>query len=317
MKLVDEKKINLDERLCFYLPQLEGSNKQNIVLREMLVHQAGLRDWIPFWQKTVIKGVYKEGIYNSTPNDFYTKRVAKGMYININYEDTIYKQLVESPLLKDTGKYLYSDLGYYFLKKIIEKETKNALNIYVHNKFYAPLGLTTMGYRPQARFELNRIVPTEFDAKFRKQLIHGDVHDQGAAMLGGVGGHAGIFSNANDVAVMMQLFMNKGEYGGKRYIDTATVNEFTKCQYCKDNRRALGFDKPEMNPEKDSPVCGCVSYMSFGHAGFTGTLAWADPVNQLVYIFLSNRVYPDAENNKLTKLGIRTKIQEVIYNVVK
>lgn len=316
MKLVDEKKINLDERLCTYLPQLEGSNKQNIVLREMLTHQAGLRDWIPFWTKTMSKGVYKEGIYNSTPNDFFTKRVAAGLYINNNYEDTIYKQIIESPL-KEPGKYVYSDLGYYFLKKIIEQETKNALNIYVQNKFYTPLGLTTMGYRPLARFELDRIVPTEFDAKFRKQLVHGDVHDQGAAMLGGVGGHAGLFSDANDLAVMMQLFLNKGEYGGKRYIDSTTINEFTKCQYCKDNRRAIGFDKPEMNPDKDSPVCGCVSYMSFGHTGFTGTLAWADPANQLVYIFLSNRVYPDADDNKLAKSGIRTKIQEVIYEVLK
>jgi beta-N-acetylhexosaminidase len=316
MKLVDEKKINLDERLCTYLPQLEGSNKQNIVLREMLTHQAGLRDWIPFWTKTMSKGVYKEGIYNSTPNDFFTKRVAAGLYINNNYEDTIYKQIIESPL-KEPGKYVYSDLGYYFLKKIIEQETKNALNVYVQNKFYTPLGLTTMGYKPLARFELDRIVPTEFDAKFRKQLVHGDVHDQGAAMLGGVGGHAGLFSDANDLAVMMQLFLNKGEYGGERYIDSATINEFTKCQYCKDNRRAIGFDKPEMNPDKDSPVCGCVSYMSFGHTGFTGTLAWADPANQLVYIFLSNRVYPDADDNKLAKSGIRTKIQEVIYEVVK
>lgn len=317
MKLKDELRILLDEQLCYYLPELSGSNKQNIVLREMLTHQAGLKDWIPFWTKTVNKdGTYKDGIYNKTPNDFYTKRVADDLYINKNYEDTIYKQITESPL-KESGKYLYSDLGYYYLKKIIEKETQSALNIYVQNTFYAPLGLSTMGYKPVARFSMDRIVPTEFDAKFRKQLIHGDVHDQGAAMLGGVGGHAGLFSDANDLAVIMQLFMNKGEYGGVRYIDTATVSEFTKCQYCKDNRRAIGFDKPEMNPDKDSPVCGCVSYLSFGHAGFTGTLAWADPSNQLIYIFLSNRVYPDAEDNKLAKSGIRTKIQEVIYDVVK
>ena len=316
MKLVDEKKINLDDRLCNYLPQLEGTNKQNIVLREMLTHQAGLRDWIPFWQKTIKKGVYNDSIYSSTPNIYYSKRVAAGLYIRNNYEDTIYKQIIESPL-KERGKYLYSDMGYYFLKKIIENETKNALNIYVQNKFYSPLGLTTMGYKPLARFDVNRITPTELDLKFRKQLVHGDVHDPGAAMLGGVGGHAGVFSNANDLAVLMQLFMNKGEYGGKRYIDSATVNEFTKCQYCKDNRRAIGFDKPEMNPDKDSPVCGCVSYLSFGHAGFTGTLAWADPSNQLIYIFLSNRINPNAEDNKLTKSGMRTKIQEVIYDAVK
>lgn len=317
MKLKDENKIKLDEHLCYYLPYLDGSNKQNIVIREMLTHQAGLKDWIPFWQKTVNKdGTYKEGIYNTTPNDFYTKQVAKNLYISKYYEDTIYKRIIDSPI-KDAGKYLYSDLGYYFLKQIIEKQTGMKENEYVQKSFYAPLGLTTMGYMPTERFELNKIVPTEFDAKFRKQLVHGYVHDQGAAMLGGVGGHAGLFSNANDLAVIMQLFMNKGEYGGVRYFDTATVAEFTKCQYCTDNRRALGFDKPETNPDKPSPVCGCVSYLSFGHAGFTGTLAWADPASDLIYIFLSNRVYPDADDNKLAKSGIRTKIQEVIYEVVK
>lgn len=317
MKLKDEKKIKLDEQLCYYLPQLEGSNKQHIVLREMLTHQAGLRDWIPFWNRTINKdGTYKEGIYNKTKNDLYSLQVAKDLYINKNYTDTIYKRIIESPI-KDPGKYLYSDLGYYFLKQIIEKQTGMPENEYVQKTFYAPLGLSTMGYRPLDRFDADRIVPTEFDAKFRKQLVHGYVHDQGAAMLGGVGGHAGLFSNANDLAIMMQMFMNKGEYGGQRYIDTSTVSEFTKCQYCTDNRRALGFDKPETNPEKASPVCGCVSYLSFGHAGFTGTLAWADPASDLIFIFLSNRVYPDADDNKLAKSGIRTKIQEIIYEVVK
>jgi beta-glucosidase-like glycosyl hydrolase/CubicO group peptidase (beta-lactamase class C family) len=317
MKLMDEMKIMLDERLCFYLPELEGSNKQNIVLREMLTHQAGLKDWIPFWIQTLNKDkTFKKSIYSTTPNEEYSLRVAKGLYINHNYVDTIYKEIKDSPV-KESGKYVYSDLGYYLLKKIIEKETQMPLNTYVENTFYKPLGLTTMCYHPLAKFESNRIVPTEFDAKFRKQLLLGDVHDQGAAMLGGVAGHAGLFSDANDLAVMMQLFLNKGTYGGKRYLDSNTVSNCTACQYCKDNRRAIGFDKPEMNPGKDSPVCDCVSYLSFGHSGFTGTLAWADPNNELIYIFLSNRVYPDAENNKLSKSNIRTKIQEVIYNAVK
>jgi beta-N-acetylhexosaminidase len=317
MKMVDDKKVGLDASLGTYLPELKGSNKENIVIREMLTHQAGLKDWIPFWNKTVNKdGTYKAGIYNSDPTDLYYKRVANNLYINKNYEDTIFKQIVDSPI-KDKGKYLYSDLGYYFLKRIIEKETNTPLNVYVKNTFYAPLGLTTMGYKPLIRFEKERIAPTELDKKFRKQLVHGDVHDQGAAMMGGVGGHAGVFSNANDLAVLMQLFLNKGEYGGTKYIDSSVVSEFTKCQYCKDNRRAIGFDKPETNKEKESPVCDCVSYMSFGHAGFTGTLAWADPANQLIYIFLSNRVNPSADENKLAKSGIRTKIQEVIYEVVK
>lgn len=316
MKLVDEKKIKLDEHLGTYLPQLMGSNKQNISLREMLTHQAGLKDWIPFWTKTMSNGAYKPGIYNAVRTNEFSRRVAEKLYISKNYEDSIYKQIIESPL-KDAGKYHYSDMGYYFLKKIIETKTFVPEERYVYKYFYAPLGLPTMGYKPRDRFDLKRIVPTELDTKFRKQLIHGDVHDPGAAMLGGVGGHAGLFSNANDLAVLMQLFMNKGEYGGVRYFDTATVSEFTKCQYCQDNRRAIGFDKPEMNPDKDSPVCGCVSYLSFGHAGFTGTLAWADPSNQLVYIFLSNRVCPSATDNKLAKSGIRTKIQEVIYEVLK
>ncbi len=316
MKLMDEKKINLDDRLGKYLPELEGSNKKDIILREMLTHQAGLRDWIPFWMKTMEKGEYKPGIYNKVRNDDYPKRVAEHLYIHRSYEDTIYKQIIESPM-KDRGKYLYSDLGYYFLKKIIEKQTFVPEERYVIKYFYAPLGLSTMGYKPRDRFDLDRIIPTEMDTKFRKQLVHGDVHDQGAAMLGGVGGHAGLFSNANDLAIMMQMFMNKGEYGGKRYIDSATITECTKCQYCVDNRRAIGFDKPETNPDKVSPVCNCVSYMSFGHSGFTGTLAWADPANDLIYIFLSNRVYPDADENKLSKSGIRSKIQEIIYEVVK
>jgi beta-glucosidase-like glycosyl hydrolase/CubicO group peptidase (beta-lactamase class C family) len=317
MKLSDEKKVKVDDRLCYYLPELEGSNKQNIIIRNMMAHQAGLRDWIPFWMKTVDKaGGYVEGIYNKDPNDFYTKRVAQNLYINKNYEDTIYKQIIASPL-KDTGKYVYSDLGYYFMKKIIEKETGMPLERYVASKFYAPLGLKTIGYRPRERFDLKRIVPTEFDAKFRRQLVHGDVHDQGAAMLGGVGGHAGLFSNAGDLAILLQMMVNNGTYGGERFIDSLTIHQFTKCQFCWENRRGIGFDKPEMTAGKDSPVCLCVPPESYGHAGFTGTLVWVDPVQDLVYVFLSNRVYPDAEDNKLAKSGIRGKIHQVLYDAMK
>lgn len=316
MRLMDQKKLSLDMRLSDYLPELNGTNKQDIRVRELLTHQAGFRDWIAFWTKTVNKdGSYKPGIYSRTPNELYIKRVADDLYINNNYEDTIYKQIIDSPI-KERGKYLYSDLGYYFLKKIIEKQAEAALNVYTLNSFYAPLGLPTIGYKPLSRFEMNQIVPTEFDAKFRKQLLHGDVHDPGAAMLGGVASHAGIFSNANDVAVMMQLFLNNGKYGGVQYIDSLTLLNCTQCQY-DGNRRGVGFDRPETNPVKESPVCACVSDQSFGHTGFTGTLAWADPKNQTVYVFLSNRVYPDADENKLAKSGIRTKIQEIIYQALK
>lgn len=316
MKLSDEKKINVDEKLVTYLPMLAGTNKENIVIREMMAHQAGLKDWIPFWTKTVDKGMYKKGIYSTSADDVFTKRVAENLYINKFYEDSIYTQIIASPV-KEKGKFLYSDLGYYFLKKIIEQKTSMTEDAYTYKTFYAPLGLKTMGYKPRDRFEMDRIIPTENDKKFRKQLIHGDVHDQGAAMLGGVGGHAGLFSDANDLAVLMQMYMNNGTYGGKRYIDSITVSRFTKCQYCFENRRGIGFDKPEMSAGKESPVSLVCNPESYGHSGFTGTLTWADPVNGTVYVFLSNRVNPDADDNKLAKSGIRTKIQQVIYDAVK
>ncbi|HEY4799109.1 MAG TPA: serine hydrolase, partial [Bacteroidia bacterium] len=214
-------------------------------------------------------------------------------------------------------EYKYSDLDLLFMQRVAERITQAPLNEYVQKSFYAPLGLPTMGYRPRERFPLLRIVPTEYDVLFRKQLVHGDVHDPAAAMLGGVAGHAGLFSDANDLGVMMQLYLQRGEYGGRRYIDTATVNEFTRCQYCADNRRGIGFDKPETNPKKDSPVCDCVSYLSFGHQGFTGTITWADPADDLVYVFLSNRVYPDADNNKIIKCGVRSSVLRTVYNALK
>ena len=316
MKLSDEKKINVDEKLVTYLPMLAGTNKENIVIREMMAHQAGLKDWIPFWTKTVDKGMYKKGIYSTSADDVFNKRVAENLYINKFYEDSMYTQIIASPV-KEKGKFMYSDLGYYFLKKIIEQKTSMTEDAYTYKTFYAPLGLKTMGYKPRDRFEMDRIIPTENDKKFRKQLIHGDVHDQGAAMLGGVGGHAGLFSDANDLAVLMQMYMNNGTYGGKQYIDSITVSRFTKCQYCFENRRGIGFDKPEMSAGKESPVSLSCNPESFGHSGFTGTLTWADPVNGTVYVFLSNRVNPDADDNKLAKSGIRTKIQQVIYDALK
>lgn len=316
MKLAEDKKINLDSAMSYYFAPLKGTDKEKMTFREVFTHQAGLPAWIPFWKKTVSKGVYKNGIYSTEKTAKYPFRVAEKLYISKNYPDTIIKTIVNCEM-GVAGKFVYSDLGYYFLMKIIEQQTGKSLDQYVTESFYRPLGLSYMTYRPREKFNLKQIAPTEYDVAFRKQLVWGDVHDQGAAMMGGVAGHAGLFSNANDLAILMQLYLQKGEYGGIRYFDTSTVSEFTRCQYCIDNRRAIGFDKPETNSEKTSPVCECVSYLSFGHTGFTGTIAWADPAKNLVYIFLSNRVYPDAEVNKLAKQGIRTKIQEVIYDAIK
>jgi len=317
MRLQDEGKLSLDSILCAYLFDLipDSSAYGNLNLREILAHQSGLQAWIPFYLQTMRDKQLDPIIYSKDSSVFYPYRVAEGIYINQYYSEIIYQRILKEPLKEK--EYRYSDLGYYFLKKIVEQQTGESLDNYV-KKLYAQMGMITTGYHPRDRFSLDEITPTEDDKIFRKQLIHGDVHDPGAAMLGGVGGHAGVFSNANDLAKLMQMYLNKGTYGGERYIKDTTLAEFTKCQYCVDNknRRGAGFDKP-VRGGKGGATCDCVSYLSFGHSGFTGTLAWADPEEEIVYIFLSNRIYPDAENKKLLNLNTRTDIQQVIYNVLK
>lgn len=315
MKLVDDKKISVDDKLSKHLPELLKTNKKDMTFREALAHQAGFKSWIPFYLETIKEGKLDTSIYRTQKDDIYCLRVAEDLYIKKSYADTIYKRIDDSNV-RSKKDYLYSDLGYYYMKKIIERLYNEPLNEYVENTFYKQLGMTTMGFKPRERFSLDRLIPTELDVAFRKQQIIGDVHDQGAAMLGGVCGHAGLFSNANDLAKLMQMYCNYGEYGGERYISEETMKEFTKCQFCASgNRRGIGFDKPDMKSDK-GPTCSCVSYMSFGHSGFTGTYAWADPDKNVVYIFLSNRVYPDAENKKLIRMDVRTKIQEVIYDAI-
>jgi beta-N-acetylhexosaminidase len=311
MGFVDKHKLNLDTTLSVYLPELKGTNKEHLLLREMLAHQAGLKAWIPFWIKTTDKsGNLRKDIYRKMWSDSFPVYVAPNLFISRNYKDSIYKAINESAL-ENPHQFLYSDLGYYYLKAIIEKDAHMLLSDYMMKNYYQPLGLTTMGYQPRLRFPSSRCAPTENDIEFRHQQLQGDVHDQGAAMLGGIGGHAGVFSNANDVGVMMQLFLNGGTYGGYRYFDSATVNEFTRAQY-PNNRRGIGFDKPEPDTNKPNPACDSISLSSFGHQGFTGTQAWADPETGIVFVFLSNRVYPETKPNKLAQMGIRGQILQVL-----
>lgn len=313
MKLVDEKKVDVNDEVSDHLLELKKTNKKKLIFRDMLAHQGRLQAWIPFYQNTLKNGDPDPRYYQTEQSEGFPHEVANNLYMRKDYPDSMYRIINRSDLI-EKGQYKYSDLGYYYIKKLVKLEGDQPLDEYSTDNFYLPLGLQTMGFKPKDRFELARIIPTEYDMTFRKQLIHGDVHDPGAAMLGGVGGHAGLFSNANDLAVIMQLFLNKGQYGGKRYISEKTISEFTKCQFCQDgNRRGIGFDKPEPSG-KGGPTCECVSYLSFGHTGFTGTMAWADPDKEIVYIFLSNRVYPDADNNKLIKMDVRTRIQQVIYD---
>ncbi len=314
MHLYDLNQFRIDKRLSNYIPDLDQSNKGNLLVKDILMHQSQLRDWIPFYMYTLNKDGYCDSNYCYKPDPLFSTRVAENLYIRNGYNDTIWKKIVDSRLRKKK-EYKYSDLGFYIFQAIAENINQEPLDEYVQEHFYGPLGLTTLGYLPRKKFPLSRIVPTEDDQVFRRQLIHGDVHDPGAAMKGGVAGHAGLFSNTNDLAIVMQMLLNKGEYGGERFINASTIEKFTSYQ-TKDNRRGLGFDKPEPDPNKGNPASDLASPKTFGHTGFTGTCAWADPEHELVYIFLSNRVHPDMSNYKLVKQNIRTRIQDVIYKAI-
>ena len=316
MKMEDKGMINLDATLGDFIPDLVDSTEyENLKFRSLLAHQAGLRSWVPFYLKTMEKGELKLSTFSDKKTDIYSVKVAEELYINKTFTDSIYSWIIQTPL-NNKIKYLYSDIGYYFFLKIIEEQNQNSLEFISNDLFYAPLNLRYCTFLPLNKFDKSQIVPTEDDTLFRKQLIWGDVHDPGAAMLGGVGGHAGLFSNSNDLAVIMQMLLNKGTYGGEQFLSEEVINEYTKCQYCEnDNRRGAAFDKP-VRDGSDGPTCNCLSFKSFGHTGFTGTMVWADPVEEIVYVFLSNRIYPSAENVKLIKMNIRTKIQEKIYESI-
>jgi beta-glucosidase-like glycosyl hydrolase/CubicO group peptidase (beta-lactamase class C family) len=312
MHLQTEGKFSLDRSLKDYLDDLTDPRYSSIKIREMMAHQAGLTAWIPFYKKTLKEGELDERFYSSSRKGEYTEQVAKDLYIRKDYTDSIYNQIIRTPL--GAHSYVYSDLGYYFVKKIIEKQGQKSIDLYLRDELYRPMGLRTICYEPLKRFNVSQIAPTERDVAFRKQLIHGHVHDPGAAMLGGVGGHAGLFSNATDLASLMQLLLNKGYYGGKRYLSEDVVSEYTKAQF-PGNRRGAGFDRPTAS---GGGTCHeMASQKSFGHSGFTGTLAWADPEYGINYVFLSNRVYPSQENWKLRDMNIRTEIHRVIYEAVK
>ena len=317
MKLYEEGKLDVNKTIGDYLPEAKKTNKKKIVIRDMLLHQAGMVPFIPFWKNCFnTKGELNENF--STQQDAeHPLQVAKDLCespacIDKMWED-IYKSDVKTP-----GKYVYSDLDLYFMKRICDKILKKeTVEDYVQRNFYDPMNLKTMCFNPlQHGFKKEEIMPTERDNYFRHQLVWGYVHDQGAAMCGGIQGHAGLFSNAKDLAMLMQMLCNKGELNGKRYFKAFTVDKFTTKQSSV-SRRGLGFDKQEPNPEAASPVCKSASLETFGHTGFTGTSAWADPKYNLVFVFLSNRVYPEAGNNKIITLSIRTRIQEVLYQAMK
>jgi CubicO group peptidase (beta-lactamase class C family) len=316
MQLVDRDIISMETTLSEMLPDYRGSNKSNITLKRMLSHYARLKAWIPFYVKTLdsVTRLPSEKYYSKVKNDSFSIQVAEELFFRNDMEDSIFDIIKESELRKRL-RYKYSDLPYYILKKYLEDFYGSPLEDLVQRDLYKSLGANFTTYLPLEKFPKDRIPPTENDTIFRKQIVQGYVHDQGAALLGGVSGHAGLFSNANDIAKIMQMYLWKGFYGGKRYLKPETIDLFNTCHFCEDDvRRGVGFDKPQLGDV--GPTCGCVSMLSFGHSGFTGTFTWADPQEEIVYVFLSNRTYPDASNRRIIGSNLRSNIQQVIYDAI-
>ena len=320
MKLHSEGKINLDDPISKYIKVFRRKGKRDITFREALTHQAGLKAWIPFWKNTVKKnGKFKWFTFKTDSSKRFPYKVADNLYLNRNYYKKIFKAIRKSPVDKEQG-YVYSDLSFYTYPILVQELTGQSFISYLNENFYSPLGANTLTFNPFLEFGKDEIVPTEYDSLFRKNLIHGKVHDEGAAMLNGISGHAGLFGNANDLAKLMQMYLEYGHYGGRQYIDSATIAEFTRCQFCDGetkSRRAIGFDRPNDPYIENGNTARDASLKSYGHTGFTGTMAWVDPEHNLIYIFFSNRVYPTRENTKLYKLNTRTDIQQVLYDAIK
>jgi beta-glucosidase-like glycosyl hydrolase/CubicO group peptidase (beta-lactamase class C family) len=318
MKLYEEGKLDLKKRLGNYLPMVRGTDKANLQIEDILLHQAGLVPFIPFYKETIdsATGIPNPAIYSDKSKPGFTIRVAENLYLRNDWQDTIFSRILKSPV-GPPNKYVYSDNDFIFLGKIVEQISGMPLDEYVQKTFYKKMSMNSTGFKPRARFAVDRVVPTETEKHFRRQTMQGDVHDEGASLFGGVAGHAGLFSNAYDLAMLYQMLLNGGEFNGERYLKAETIKYFTA--YHSDvSRRGYGFDKPEKdNATRKEPYPSVkVSPEAFGHTGFTGTCVWVDPKYDLVYIFLSNRVYPTRDNPRLGQMLIRGKIQDVIYSAL-
>jgi CubicO group peptidase (beta-lactamase class C family) len=320
MLLVDQGFIDPDKKISYYLPELKNTNKKDLIIRDILSHQSGLISYYPYWADTK---KFKNGrfeYYSSTPDDEYKMEITPNMYAKPEIKDTVWNWMIQSDLIEreDRGKpyeYVYSDIGFYLIQKLVEEISGMSIRDFLDEYFYTPLGLRNISYLPKNRFPLEQIAPAEVDYTFRRGLIQGNVHDEIASIFGGVAGHAGLFSNAYNLATVMQMNLQKGYYGGVQYISPEIVGQFTERQY-RYNRRGLGWDKPQIIGDEYNPATYFASADSYGHSGFTGTYAWVDPEYNLLYIFLSNRTFPDANNKKLIDLEVRKRIQTVIYSSI-
>ncbi|MFV0605936.1 MAG: glycoside hydrolase family 3 N-terminal domain-containing protein [Niabella sp.] len=318
MKLNEDGKIDLKKKLVNYLPWTKRTNKANLTLENIILHQAGMEPFIPFYKETLdsARNPLPE-LYRSAPENDFTTEVARNFYIRNDWKDTIWKRILDSPITPQGKKYVYSDNDFWFLGKIVEQVTKMPLEQYVKDSFYTPMNMQTTGYRPLERFQLNDIVPTEDETGFRNQLLQGTVHDEGAALGGGVAGHAGLFSDAYDLGKMYQMLLNGGELNGHRFLKWETILNYTD-YHSTFSHRGYGFDKPyQDNNSRQNPYPSrLASARTYGHTGFTGTCVWVDPTYNIVYIFLSNRVNPTRNNPRLGSMNIRANIQDAIYEAL-
>ncbi|REG83510.1 glycoside hydrolase family 3 N-terminal domain-containing protein [Algoriphagus antarcticus] len=320
MFLESRGELDMKNSLQDYLPELKGTNKGKMELADVMAHEAGLIAFIPYYARTVEAGQWRGDYYKPISSPGFTRPVSNDMYGMNALRDSIWHWTVDSkitPIPRGANKhsYVYSDLTMYLMQAVVERVVNQPLESFLDQNFYAPLGLSTLTFNPALKMPIDNIAPTENDITFRKRQVQGYVHDQGAAMFGGVAGHAGLFGKANDLAVMMQMMLNEGSYGGVNLIRPETVKKFTKNQ-SRQSRRGWGWDKPNTEIGSGGSAGDLAPKSTFGHTGFTGTCVWADPENNLIYIFLSNRVYPDATNTKLLKEGIRTDIHDIIYEAM-
>ena len=310
---IELKSLTFDSSLSSFFPKINLFEKRNIKLKEMLSHYSRLTPWIPFYKETLdsVTNMQLDSYYSNKKTSDFNIEVREGLYMQL-WDDIIFDKIIKSELL-ESKEYKYSDLPYYLIKKHLEDKYGKSLDKLIRDYIFSKNGMLSLNFNPYKTIDLNKIVPSEIDDYFRLGELRGYVHDMGAAMQGGIGGHAGLFGNSLDVAKMMQLYIQKGFYGDKKFFSKKIFDEFNKCHFCDEGvRRGIGFDKPELY-DKENLSCECLSEESFGHSGFTGTYTWADPENQIIYVFLSNRTYPSMENRKLIDYNIRTEIKKIIF----
>ena len=314
MKMEEEGRIGLNNTFEELVPNYSNTEIKNVTVLKALSHYGRLPAWIPFYIRTLDDNKKPSSeFYRNSPLPGFSTKVYDNLYLTDAYQDSIYNRIGRQDL--KSNRYRYSDVPYYVMKKVIEDSYGQRLDYLTNNFLYQRIGANHTTYNPLEKFDKNSIVPSEEDDYYRYGTVQGYVHDMGAAMQAGVGGHAGLFSNANDIAKIMQMYLQDGYYGGTKFFDSRTVKKFNTCYFCENNvRRGVGFDKPQL--QHSGPTCGCVSRKSFGHSGFTGTYTWADPEEEIVYVFLSNRTYPSASNTLLVKSGLRTRIQQAIYDSI-